>query len=218
MKRMICAFTIIASGILLSASACASETWKPYWSAGAKSLSSNGLATTKEVKIYSPDHQSLIEYHNLSMNLYVGGEKMRDLTNLIGSPYLIEIRWSDDSRAFFVNASDGGLIGTWSTYIYVLRRTSALEIPIGDLIKSNSLNSNCHVNTASVAWLHGHRDLLILQQVPDTSNCRNMGHATGYIVSIKSRTVVKHLSPREIHEHYAQYLGIESKSAVSAPD
>lgn len=191
-------------------------SWTPYWAGGSKGLVSTTNGVANGILIYAPDREAFIKFQNSRLMLYVGGLSKVDLTGLIGSVYLVEIKWSSDSKAFFINASDGGLVGKWSTFIYQLgthgvsltKLTKPLEF-------DEAMLTDCGLNTASIGWVRGHRELLVMQQVPDSSDCTNMGNAVGYIFDAESKRVIEELQPSEIRLHYRKYLGLQAKLAVS---
>lgn len=211
--------TIRAALMLLctaSVPALGANSGIPYWADGAKGLVSATDGVTSGVSIYAPNHKALIKFENNELRLYVNGSPKTDLTNLIWSIYLVEIKWSRDSKAVFINTSDGGLIGTWSTFIYEIGEHGVSLTHLKKSLKyTNGMRTNCNVNTASIAWLNGHRQLLILQQVPNSSSCANMGNSMGYILDVKSHRIVKELRPNEVKLHYMKYLGVQARLAVS---
>ncbi|MBB5356835.1 hypothetical protein HDE76_000017 [Rhodanobacter sp. ANJX3] len=186
------------------------------WSKNAKDVGENTDSTLNIFSARSPDGKKTITFTNNKLMLIVGGKTLADLTDSMYSPRLTEISWSPDSLAFFVNASDGGVEGTWVSSAYLLVNNAVKKVSVGEKINLQStLSTDCkYKNLGSVAWLNGHRNLLLIEQVPDSSSCSHMGEATGYLYDVEHDSIANTLSPDKIKSQYSEYLGSQAKSAL----
>lgn len=213
MKARALALFFIASSMCMGVHGA--EAPKPSWAAGSTSLGAAGLSAASRFAVASPDHAASVLYADSGLWLYVNGKKSFDLSSLVDSVYLTEVEWAKDSSAFFINASAGGAVGDWSTHVYSVGRGGIRELPIAGLVNDGSLQSNCQLNLVSIAWLDGHRKLLVLEQIPDTSSCTNMGKIAGYVIDLKMRRVAQRLTAAAVRGKYRSYLGAQALAAVS---
>jgi hypothetical protein len=187
------------------------------WSRQSHGLIAAGLDAKGTATVASPDKHAELRLHSGKFELFVNGVAVTDLSNLIGSVSLAEILWSPDSDAFFVNSSDGGEVGTWKSYVYVLTGGGAAhEIHVDSLIaKRSALKTTCNYkNIGSLAWVDGHAKIFLIEQVPSSSECSNMDSISGYVVDVEAGRVLDVLDKAAMEKRFGPYLGNRSRSLV----
>lgn len=212
MKRLLIFALIVSLHSTLSRGA---DQHQSFWSEDAKVF--KALERGKYQPIHSPDGE--INFY-FSGNGFAfqnrQGKILAALRDSVSTPELLEISWSPDARDVFINASDGGASGTWSTHVF--RRTDAglREIPVEEFIeRSSALQTDCQFkNVGSVAWVKGHGNLLVLEQIPDSSGCSNMGQVVGYILNVGSLKVLERLSAEQVKARFRPQLGSQGQAAV----
>lgn len=123
--------------------------------------------------------------------------KMGSFTTNVDEIYssigLTELSWSDAANGVFINASDGGVVGTWQSRVFVETGGRVKEVPVQRLIADKSvLSSDCKaLNLASLAWIDNGKHLLVLQEVPNSSGCTNMADTALYVIDLGADQVVE---------------------------
>ncbi|MBV8115272.1 MAG: hypothetical protein JO300_11050 [Silvibacterium sp.] len=138
-----------------------------------------------------------------------------------------EMAWSPDSKAFFITWSDGGAVGTFSVYVYLIDggevRKVDLDKPVRDDIartyppcipadgiqscseeeKKAMVQDHDWVNVAGMKWMGGSDRLLVVGNVPDSSRYgANMGKWLGYEIEVPSGKILKRYSRREFRSRW----------------
>jgi hypothetical protein len=165
------------------------------------------------------DRASLIYGDDGSAVLKIGTFKT-DVADMASYAASIEVSWSPEAQGVFVNASEGGAVGTWSSRVFVTRGDKVVEIPVrknvdnrrviltipcgGD--EKDALNGNRCVNFASLAWIDHGRKLLVVQMVPNSGGYPNMNEASLFLIDLQTANVEKVISPKEALASYRQYL------------
>lgn len=135
------------------------------------------------------------------------------LLPVVATAPLWEVIWAPSAKYVAVNASDGGVVGTWDATIYDLHHEgNPAEILIGDLIRTAAGSwPNCEspedVNVAVVGWTNQSAEALVIAEVPPHSTCVNGGALTGFRVEIKSKRIVGRLSEVQLRKRWAALLG-----------
>ncbi len=133
---------------------------------------------------------------------------------VVALPPLWEVNWAPDSLFLAVNASDGGVVGTWDTTIFTLRTDGLVTaFPMSSLIRRAAhtfakCDSPEEVNVALVAWEKTGVIAHIVAEVPPHSSCRNMGSLRGYRVEVKSERILEVLSEPNLKKRWAEELGL----------
>lgn len=203
---VLCAYSAFAGGV---------DQHRSFWSGSARVLKATdggGYAP-----ILSPDGEVRFSFNGRKFTFQdKQGKFSAILHGSISTPELLEIGWSADSKNVFINASDGGASGTWNTYVFRRSGTTLYEIPAEKLIEQvSTLHSDCQFkNVGAVSWVSGHRKLLILEQVPDSSGCSNMGQAVGYVLDVANLEVVERLSVEQVRTRFRYQLGNQGRAAV----
>jgi len=188
--------------------------WTPYWAAGAHGFAAGDSAQHDSVYVIkAPDEQSSLRSGQGKLELLTGNKPAADLSEYAGALNLIEANWSDDSRAVFVNTSDGGDAGTWTTHVFVFDDGDSIhELPVEKtIVAATKLKSDCIHNVGAAAWLEGHKQLLVVEQVP-VSGCADGGATAGYVLDTANGTIARTLTAKELKSDYAKYLGESPKA------
>ncbi|HEX7815817.1 hypothetical protein [Dyella sp.] len=199
----------LCSTVLLACSGSAwAQDWSPYWAIGAQGFHAGDSAQHDSVyTIKAPDAQSSLRDGEGKLELLVHDKPVANLSDYAGALNLIEASWSSDSQAVFVNTSDGGDGGTWTTHVFVLENGAAREIPVATAVSSaTKIKSDCIHNLGSSAWLEGHSQLLVIEQVP-AGGCGSGGATAGYVLDVAGNKVTRTLSAKELKSDYAKYVG-----------
>jgi hypothetical protein len=129
------------------------------------------------------------------------------------TPSLTELLWSPDSTAFVINASDGGLIGTWDAYLFSVGADGRLMArDVRELIEPQAKGvakcaTNEVVNLGAGAWLQSGKALLIVLEVPPHTSCRNPGALVGYRVSFPDLKVLERVGESMLRSQWGELLG-----------
>jgi hypothetical protein len=167
--------------------------------------------------IHSPDGEIAFAFNGEGFSFKnKQGRTLGVLNGAISTPDLLELGWSSDSMGVFINASDGGALGTWHTYVWQRSKSGLHEIAIENLVaRTSALRTDCqYKNVGSVAWVEGHRRLLVVEQVPDTSRCSHMGEMVGYVVDVRKAEVVERLSSKQVKTEFYRQLGPQAVAAT----
>lgn len=162
---------------------------------------------------------SLVYGGDGSATLTIGSFRA-DVSDIASYAAGIEASWSAEAKGVFVNASEGGAVGTWSSRVFVTQGGQVVEIPVRKIVEkrrviltipcggddSDALSGNQCVNFASLAWLDHGRKLLVMQMVPNSSGYPNMDEASLFLVDLQAGEVEKIISPEEALASYRAYL------------
>lgn len=186
----------------------ADADWGPFAAPGSQGVSS--LPETGAKWIYAPDRSSSIKVMPESIALVAPNGTETDLSNFIGLMNLTEFKYSDDSKAVFMNSSLGGYTGDWHTHIYRFRNGKAHEFDIVKVLRTSGLpksNSDCEPNIYSIAWLRQSSQLLVLAEIPPSSSCGvNMGLSRGYVVDLDHHRVIESYSAKQYVRKFHRFL------------
>jgi hypothetical protein len=139
---------------------------------------------------------------------------VRDVMN----PGLTEVNWSSDAKALFINASDGGEVGTWLTRVFVIGADGIHEVKVGAAISGQPFPSATpreYLNVMSIGWLDHGTHLLVMRQVPNSSSYEDMDLARFYVVDVPSGRVTEQLTPAEAAKRYRAVFGRGAAAAVA---
>lgn len=200
----ICLLTICASSHVFAAKArmgfWAAEAWTPAHNRDYGARSPNGRFTVAG----GPNGPVFL----------MNGHAPYELKVLATAP-LWEVVWKPDSSAFAINASDGGAVGTWETFVFNIDRDGkTTQVPLAAIIlEANSGFTQCtpaeEPNIAVVGW---HREsLFIMAEVPPHSSCMNMGSLRGYEITNEGK-IISELSGLEVRKQWRKKLGCRFRS------
>jgi hypothetical protein len=176
----------------------------PYWSTHARQLSCRGEGP---VVITAPNKEATLTVTDENIDVKVRGKTIDQITVMP----LLEVAWSPDSHSFFTTESDGGLVGGWYIRVYVLSDGSVREEDFSDTVRKRFQRQVHRLtaeipNVAGIKWIDG-ATLLAVAEVPPHSSCRNMGHFSGYAISIKSGRILREYTEKQVRRRWGTTLG-----------
>jgi hypothetical protein len=136
-----------------------------------------------------------------SMHVYQRERLLRsfDLRDLSGGVFL---KWSPDSRAFYLMWSDGGIIGRYSVRVFSVDGEKVIESPTTRVAERDfAKRYYCETrgnNVYAIRWVNAEQ-LLIAAEVYPTSDCgRDMGITAGYIVRVEDGHILRQYSGKQL--------------------
>ncbi len=169
--------------------------------------------TTKDVVAPSPDGRSWAtargDQDKNTFEVELSGAIGHGVFNVAAGPNQ-ELLWSPDSRALFVTADDGGLVGSYELTVIGLSHGKLIR---RDLTKwlSEEFGHPCQAgyvyNVAGVSWLNSSRRLLAVVEVPDDSGCPNMGLFRTYEVEPFKRRLLRRFDQHQTQRMFPSILG-----------
>lgn len=171
--------------------------------------------------VRSPDGMESVVYTTEGVYLYGRGKRTL-LPDVLALPPLAEVLWRNDSRAFVITGSDGGIVGTWKiNYYQVAPNGMPKEINVERIVMP-ALKSFAHcddeeaVNIGAAGWINGGKDLLVIAQVPPHSTCRNMGAITGVTISLAHWRIKARVTEATLLSKWKRLLGSRFASLMQA--
>jgi|GEM_PF-1445094 len=165
----------------------------------------------RKVDVLAPDHRKIANVNDFYLQVVVNGRPLSGTENE-GLETLAELAWAPDSTAFFITASNGGIVGTWYVSVYLIEKTRVRRVNVTQrAAKRFKMQYSCHdpeePNMAGVKWLEGSKTLLVVAEVPPHSSCPEMEKVRGYIVSVPNGEIEHELTREELKANWSQYLG-----------
>jgi hypothetical protein len=138
--------------------------------------------------------------------------EVRHLDRDVSVGWPAEIAWSPDSKAFFITQTDSGMVGTWSSLVFLVERSLVRVVnPAKEAVARFRPQYACTTpeepNAAAIAWLDGGKQLLIATEVPPHASCPQMGKVAGYLVLVPSMRVERELSGEALKREFRALLG-----------
>lgn len=182
---------------------------KGIWSSDAKALYNNDSI---EGHVFSPNGKFSVS-SSVDGLVFSGDKHHERHLDFLFVPPLVEVLWSPNSKYFAVNASDGGLVGTWDTKLYSVDKNSIHMIfdiddqlrPMADKIQKCDPKED--VNFGSVSWTKDGKKVLIVMEIPPHSSCKNMGEITGFLLETSSGKLIDVISEKIIRNRLKSILG-----------
>jgi hypothetical protein len=220
-RRLAIAIAFAALAALYSAAADAA--CKGIWAVGATSLSGDGAGPARA---QAPDRRARLEgvpgedklrfvgASGVAEPLQVYADQGRELVE--PSQGLTEMLWAPDSRHVAVNASSGGVVGTWNLTVFEVRQRRPKRLPPYRALQAaaNRL-PRCETpeiaNLGVAAWLKGGAEMLVVAQAPPHSSCRNMGALHGYRVATASGRILESLPYAALRKRWPRELGCNAQ-------
>jgi hypothetical protein len=203
------AFVVSVSSITEGNSNCLGMQCIGIWANGAKSpFNAHTFTPTTTI---SPNGDYSISGSTDGLSLISMG--ISSHLSILINPPLTEVLWAPDSRSFAINVSDGGLVGTWESYIYLIDdKGHPMPLDIQQLImpianKILKCDPKEEANIGIAAWLNGSKDVLLIAEVPPHSSCQNMGAIIGFRISIESKKIIERISEVELRKNWRHALG-----------
>ena len=115
------------------------------------------------------------------------------------------IKWSPDSRAFYVMWSNGGMIGGYSVRAFSVENDLVTELPGPKAVAAEfARHYYCRTrgnNLFAVRWVDDSSQLLMKAQVYPTSDCgRYAGHLAGYLVNTSTGEIRRKYTQKEVDQ------------------
>ena len=178
------------------------------WAAAGQRLDQTGSPR----QIQSPNKALAVRESNGSL-VVVARNRTTAIDAVPATPPLTEVLWAPDSLAFVVNASDGGVVGTWDAYLYsVADGAEPTARDLRRLVESQTQGiARCTtdevLNLGAIGWREKSRELLVLAEVPPHSSCQNPGAIFGFRVSVQDWKVLERIPETQVRSAWAQFLG-----------
>lgn len=180
------------------------------WSAkGSSLLQSSG---TQVMEVTAPNGNVKITYTSDGLVLRQNSYEYL-LSEVVSAASLTEVIWSPDSRHVIVNASDGGVVGTWDSFLYSINDNGApILIKIRDVLGSIASEfPRCTpseiANIGTIEWLDGSYEILVAIESPPHSTCRNMGDVKGVRIAVPSWVITDSIPESILRRDWVASLG-----------
>ena len=137
---------------------------------------------------------------NRKLRVESGGVTIGEI-ELPDDPVNTAIKWSPDSRSFYVEVSGNAIGGQLIAYTIVghtLLKLHGPEAVAKEFAEKHSCKSRGN-NLHAVRWEDGSQRLLLMPEVYPTSDCgEEMGYSEGFLVNAESGKIVKQYSQEVI--------------------
>ena len=180
------------------------------WSSEATSIRSY-IDRERKLEISSPDKRKIVIVDGVRIAVMSNRKPLLE-TEDTGVGALAELAWAPDSLSFFVTESDGGIVGRWDTWVYLVENNQVRRVHITeDVAKRFKRHYQCdepeEPNVAGGKWMHGSQQLLLIAEVPSHSSCPEMGKVEGYIVAVPSGKILEEMDKKKLMMNWGKYLG-----------
>ncbi len=201
---------------------------KPNWIKHATGFAGQCQSGCPTVHVAAPDKTTSVEvlYQDGGAYLRVteAGKPAREIHDVFTSPRN-DLLWAPDSKAFLVDAGEG-MTSPSFVQVYLLDDPQLRSIEVTHLIGEDMVKSfppcqalfadpvGCRkiaaspdYNMTAITWTKDSSALVILAQVPCTSNfggisCQSMG----YEVEVPSGKILKRIPPAEFKKEYQKFM------------
>ncbi len=197
-----------------------------------------GVVACKPIRIPSPDKRFTIEVKYQKLEIEKGYDQLQayfvlraqDGTSRKGDlPYgfqNIDLLWSPDSKAFFVNGGNGG--GLWGFWVYVYRIDDPKLEPIEltdqarrDMVKTFppcrasgidrdtclDLEKNPDSNMSGIDWSNGSSTIVVMAEVPEGGGYGGIkGQVMGYELDVPTGKIVRRMNAREFAKNWQKSM------------
>jgi hypothetical protein len=203
------ATVILVSGVQASAQVESLTSQEGIWSKEAKPLR---YSETQILEFSAPDKKIVAVVDGVQLFVVREGQKLAGVRDEGVASYLAELGWAPDSRAFFITWSDGGLVGTWRTSVYLIEAKRVRHVDVTQGIRREAKKNYRDVQTealniAAVKWLKTSQNLLLVGEVPPSSYYSEMGKVIGYSILVPSGKIVEQFDQNTLRATWAYALG-----------
>ncbi|MBI4525852.1 MAG: hypothetical protein HY695_18805 [Deltaproteobacteria bacterium] len=165
----------------------------------------------RKIQFTAPDKKTVAVIDGTNLFVVRGGNKLSGIEDE-GFLDPAELGWASDSKGFFVTWSDGGSVGWWQTFVYLVEKERVRRINVTKEVerefkKHYKCTDSEDPNIGAIKWLKGSRNLLVVAEVPPHSTCPQMGLFMGYIVSVPSGKILEQFSQQRLKSVWGRYLG-----------
>ncbi len=161
--------------------------------------------------VWSPDHKNYVllsskpehadaDEGTHTISIYAGTRLLESFVpqNLTGATF---VKWSPDSKAFYVMWSKGGAIGRYDIRAFAVEKDRAVESPAPQVAAEDFAKHHyCQArgnNLYAVRWLKGSALLEMRPEVYPTGDCPDAGLSADYLVSTATGKIVKRGTVKE---------------------
>jgi hypothetical protein len=204
------------------------------------------LAKCKPMRIPSPDGKSSVEVHYRKVH-YRNAYKVEEKDDYFSQAYLrvksplnrtreaalpdgfqdIELLWSPDSKAFFINGGNGG--GYWGFWVYVyliddpkLKPLDVTNNAQRDMVRSfppcraayldlkscKATEANPEYNMSGIDWVPDSSAIVVMAEVPCSGTQGGiMCQVMGYELEVPSGRILKRMSARKFAANWQKSMG-----------
>jgi hypothetical protein len=78
------------------------------------------IGSSPDGTVRSPSRVFSLHHPNSDFPVLTGPATSKRLESIVSPPGLTEVLWSADSKAFAINSSEGGVVGQWNAYVFIL--------------------------------------------------------------------------------------------------
>jgi hypothetical protein len=147
-----------------------------------------------QVSVWSPDQSRRVQLRkNRKLRAESGGINIAEL-ELPVDLVSLAIKWSPDSRAFYIEASGnaiGGEVTAYNVVGHTLLKLQGPEAVVREFAEHHACKAHGN-NLQVVRWEDGSQRLLLMPEVPDASECgEEKGYREGFLVDAESGKIVK---------------------------
>ncbi len=165
----------------------------------------------RQAYVWSPDQSRRVQLRkNFKLRVESGGITIGEF-GLVDDPVNTAIKWSSDSRSFYVEMSAdtiGVQLVAYTVIGHTLLKLKGPEVVAREFEEKHSCKShenNLHV----VRWEDGSQRLLLMPEVNDASDCgEEKGYREGFLVDAESGKILKQY-PRDVIEAEWKKCGLD---------
>jgi len=115
------------------------------------------------------------------------------------------VKWSSDSKGFYLMWSDGGYIGGYHVRALLVTGDSVIESPAPKTVAEEFAKYHyCGTrgnNLYAIRWVNGAQQLLLQPEVYPTSDCgQEMGFTSGYLANTASGRILKRYTAQQMKQ------------------
>jgi hypothetical protein len=177
--------------------------------------------SSKAVRVLSPDRQNVVvvkfqpDSTTMLLSLEIGAKSHRwEKRVSIGT----EVRWSADSKAFFLTESTRGRNGPYKTTLYLLDDDGVRILDVTPIVyEAFGHPVKCSwseaPNVAGIKWLEGSRRILVAAEIVNHSVCDSFGTFRLYEISVPALEVIREYGQIKAKRLYWDELGWELRPA-----
>jgi hypothetical protein len=84
---------------------------------------------SESVSVSAPDKRTVVTIEGIDVLVRRSGKTLPGIEGEAILP-LAELAWSPDSKAFFITWSEGGSVGQWLTYVYLIEEEKVRRVNV----------------------------------------------------------------------------------------
>jgi len=209
----------------------------PNWARRAVGFAGSCSGSCRPLQVMAPDKKSVVEVLYEDGNAYLrvtpADQPAREVHDVFSSPKN-DLLWAPDSKAFFVDGGEG-MTSPSFVQVFLLDETQMRPIDVTreveqDMVKTfppckalyldeqscRKIAADPPYNMTAIAWVEDSSTMVILAQVPCTSNFGGiMCQAMGYEVEVPSGKILKRMEAAEFRKAWQKSM--EQRFEVPLP-